>query len=254
MLRVSQPEKRALAIATVLAIVLGAYFLKYYVGLLIVAAIAALMFTPIYNRLNKRWNSPGRAAAVTLLASFVALIIPVAFVLAITVVQVNRLADTVGTVVQNTNLTELLNSLINSFNNFLSTIGVDYTLTMSQVQSWLSSVAQSSADKLVSAISSSISSIASFITTFIIYIYVFMAMLTKQDKLIATFHALNPLGKDISKLYLRKANLMTKAMVRGQFIIAVVQGFTDAFFLYLAGFRSMFFFFFALLPNKAAGR
>lgn len=247
MLKISAPEKRALAIATVLAIVLGAYFLKYYVGLLIVAAIAALIFSPVYNKLNRRWDKPGRAALMTLLVSFIALIIPVVFVLIITAVQVTRLADSVGSVVQNTDLTEILNSLINSINNFFNTVGIDYALTMEQVQSSLASFVQSLADSLVSALSSSISSIASFVTTFIIYIYVFMALLTKQNKLVATFHSLNPLGKDISRLYLHKANVMTKAMVRGQFIIAVVQGFTDAFFLYLAGFKSTFFFFFALL-------
>ncbi|MBP7807330.1 AI-2E family transporter [Candidatus Saccharibacteria bacterium] len=247
MLKISVSEKRALGIATVLAIVLGGVFLQHYIGLLMLAAIAALVFTPLYNRLNKRWDSPGRAASVTLLASFVSLIIPLAFVLAITVVQVSRVADSLGGAVQNTDLTQLLNSLISSVNDFLQTIGINYTLTLQQVQNSLASVAQSAADSIASGLTSSISSIASFITTFIIYIYVFLAMLTKQDKLIAMFHTLNPLGKEISKLYLRRANVMTKAMVRGQFVIATVQGFTDAFFLYLAGFHSMFFFFFALL-------
>jgi predicted PurR-regulated permease PerM len=40
---------------------------------------------------------------------------------------------------------------------------------------------------------------------------------------------------------------MTKAMVKGQFIIAVAQGFTDALLLYIAGMHDTFFFFFVLL-------
>jgi predicted PurR-regulated permease PerM len=40
---------------------------------------------------------------------------------------------------------------------------------------------------------------------------------------------------------------MTKAMAKGQFIIATVQGFTDALLLYIAGFKSVFIFMFLIL-------
>ena len=47
-------QKRALAIATVLAILFGAYFLRRYFILIVVAAVVAYLFTPLYNRLKKR--------------------------------------------------------------------------------------------------------------------------------------------------------------------------------------------------------
>ncbi|MBP7806911.1 AI-2E family transporter [Candidatus Saccharibacteria bacterium] len=247
MLTVTGPQKRALAIATILAIVLGAYFLSNYVGLLIVAAITAFVFNPLYQLLLKRWNNKNKAATVTLLATFVAVIIPLTFVLAVTLVQVNRVIGMVNLDVQNTDLNQLLTNVIDSINQVLATIGLSFRLSIDHIQAGLATMAQNIGDALLQGLSSSISSVAAFITTFIIYIYVFLALLTKQDKLIETFHLLNPLGKDIGKLYLRRAGVMTKGMVRGQFIIATVQGFTDAFFLYLAGFRSTFFFFFMIL-------
>lgn len=247
MLTVTGPQKRALAIATILAIILGAYFLSNYVGLLIVAAITAFVFNPLYQRLVTRWNNKNKAAAVTLLATFVAVIIPLILVLAITLVQVNRVIDAVNLDVQNTDLNQLATSFIDSVNQILASIGISFRLSIDHIQAGLTTIAENIGDALLQGLSSSISSVAAFITTFIIYIYVFLALLTKQDKLIETFHQLNPLGKDIGKLYLRRAGVMTKAMVRGQFIIATVQGFTDAFFLYLAGFHSTFFFFFMIL-------
>jgi predicted PurR-regulated permease PerM len=74
-----------------------------------------------------------------------------------------------------------------------------------------------------------------------------MSLLVNQDKLLALFHQINPLGPRISKLYAERTAVMTKAMARGQFIIAFVQGTTDALLLYLAGLHSLFFFFVVLL-------
>ena len=249
MLTVTGPQKRSLSIATILAIVLGAYFLSNYVGLLIVAAITAFVFNPLYQRLLKRWNNKGKAATVTLLATFVAVIIPLTFVIAVTLVQINRVIGMVNVDVQNTDLNQLLTNVIDSINQVFATIGLSFRLSVDHIQAAFATMAQNIGDAMLQGLSSSISSVAAFITTFIIYIYVFLALLTKQDKLIETFHLLNPLGKDIGKLYLRRAGVMTKGMVRGQFIIAAVQGFTDAFLLYLACFRSTFFFFFMILTG-----
>ncbi len=68
-------QKRALAIATVIAILFGAYFLRGYFILIVVAAVAAYLFQPLYTRLNKRLGT-GLSATLTLLAAFAAVIVP----------------------------------------------------------------------------------------------------------------------------------------------------------------------------------
>ena len=50
-------QKRALAVATVIAILFGAYFLRTYFILIVVAAVVAYLFSPLYNRLNKRMGT-----------------------------------------------------------------------------------------------------------------------------------------------------------------------------------------------------
>ena len=42
-------QKRALAVATVVAILFGAYFLRGYFILIVVAAVVAYLFTPLYQ-------------------------------------------------------------------------------------------------------------------------------------------------------------------------------------------------------------
>ena len=50
-------QKRALAVATVIAILFGAYFLRSYFILIVVGAVAAYLFTPLFTRLNKRFGT-----------------------------------------------------------------------------------------------------------------------------------------------------------------------------------------------------
>lgn len=247
MIKVSLNQRRALGIATVLAIILGTYFLKHYLMLIITATIVAFMFNPLYNRLLKKGRSKGSAAAITLIATFIALIIPIAFVATITTFQIISLTDSLRSIHMNTNVSELFQNAITYLNHMLDTIGVPYQLSESGIREGLSSWLKSMLDAFLSNIAEFLGGIGSFVATFIIYIYVFLSLLINQDKLLDTFHQLNPLGKEISHLYARRIGLMTKAMVRGQFVIATVQGFTDALLLYIAGFKSTFFFFFVIL-------
>jgi len=56
-----------------------------------------------------------------------------------------------------------------------------------------------------------------------------------------TLKKLNPLGETASELYIGKISAMTKAMVKGQFIIAFLQGLTDAALLWIVGIDFFFF-------------
>ncbi len=247
MLKISVSQKRALGIATVLAIVFGTYFLKHYLMLIIAATIVAFMFNPLYRWLLKKGRGQGSATAITLLATFFALIIPIAIIATITTFQIISVSDSLRSVQFGSNFNELFQNTVNSINNFLDSLGVTYQLSESGIREAVSSWLKTALDSFLSNIGEFLGGFGSLVATFIIYIYVFLSILINQDKLLATFHQINPLGKEISQLYARRIGLMTKAMVRGQFVIATVQGFTDALLLYIAGFKSTFFFFFVIL-------
>ncbi len=53
----------------------GAYFLRGYFILIVVAAVAAYLFTPLFNRLNKRFGT-GLSATLTLLAAIASVVVP----------------------------------------------------------------------------------------------------------------------------------------------------------------------------------
>jgi predicted PurR-regulated permease PerM len=249
MLVVSQPQKRALGIATVIAVIGGAYFLKAYFLMIVFAAIVAFSFNPLYKRLRARQWKPGNAASFTFLCSLLAIIIPISLVILVSVHQAVNLSKVVSQNHYNTNVNDLLKQFVDYCNHLLTSIHAPYHLTVQGVTDSLTDALKSIGQSMLNSLKSSVTGFFNFFTLAIIYIYVFLSLLTKQDVLLRTAHALNPLGMKISRLYFTRMAAMTKAMVRGQFIIAVLQGLTDALLLYAAGMHSTFFFFFLLLTT-----
>lgn len=247
LLKVTPAQKRSLGIATVLAIVAGAWFLRNYLMLIAIAAIIAYLFTPFYEWLIRKGRGKGQAALLTFLASLLAIIIPLSIVIVMTVLQVNHLLTQVSDQGFSVDTTELLNNFVVYFNNTMQNFGISVRLSTEQITSTISTAFSDALHLLVSSIVSSLSGIFGLITTSIIYIYVFMSITTKRDKIIELISKLNPLGREVSELYLDRMGLMTKATVRGQFIIALCQGLASAIGLAIAGMPELFFFFLVLL-------
>ncbi|HET7060494.1 MAG TPA: AI-2E family transporter [Candidatus Saccharimonadales bacterium] len=244
---VTGSQKRALGIATALAILIGIYFLRGYFLLIAFAAIVAFTFNPFYQRLLRRGRRPGTAASLTFLLSLLALIVPLTIVILVSVHQILLLVHNIAQSNYSTNLSDLLKHFVDACNRTLASLHISYRLSVNTLTSGLSHTLNGVKSTLLNTVASSVSSFFTFFSLAIIYIYVFLSMLTKQDVLLKTVHRLNPLGTEISRLYTHRMAAMTKAMVRGQFIIAISQGLTDALLLYLAGMHSTFFFFFLLL-------
>jgi predicted PurR-regulated permease PerM len=239
-------EYKALQIATIIALLFGAYFLRHYFGLIVFAAIVTFLFNPIYQRFRRRFKRKGTAASWTLVISVLVLIIPLVFLVTATIYQINHLLDSLS----NKDVADFGQSgqqVVDWVNNIIAKIPGMHPITVEQLQHAINTVAQNFATTVLNLIKSSVSGISGFITNVIIYIYVFLNLLIFQDELIELIKKLNPLGRSRSEVYLSKMGSMTKAMARGQFIIATVQGFTDALLLYFAGLKSVFLFMFLIL-------
>lgn len=248
LIKVTESQKKALGIATILAILFGAYFLRSFFLLIVIAAIVAYLFYPVYSWLLVRLKRPGSAAALTMLITLLALIIPLSFVLILSAFQIESLISKIATEAQTLDFGNLGESIINSINEAVHSLGItSFQLTPELVGRQLSQLLSAVGDSILGFLTSSVGSIFGFITTLIIYIYVFMSMLRNNKHIIATAKLLNPLGDEVGDLYLQRIGAMTKAMVRGQFIIAIAQGITGAVLLYLAGLHTGFMFFALIL-------
>ncbi len=241
-------QRRALAIATVVALVFGAYFLRGFFILIVVAAVVAYLFDPLYERLRRRFSS-GLSATLTLFAALATVVVPISATVAIGVVQISTMVRSVADWVGKTDLSTLGDRSLQVVNELLDRVPFlqSTNVTAEQVQEWVVKFAQRAGEWGLSFLQGAAGGLFGGLTAAIIFLYVFISMLVNGDQLRLLITRLNPLGAEATDLYLAKMAAMVRGTVRGQFVIALVQGVAGAVSIYLAGFHDGFFIFAILL-------
>ena len=236
-------QKRALAVVTMIALMFGAYFLRRYFMLIVIAAIIAYLFTPIYNRLRRKLNG-GLATALTVLAALAIVVIPLVAVVSLATVQISHMLIGVADWAKTADLNALGDKAITTVNNLLHKLPFETpTITLESLRANVGKVAQTIGEWLLRTLSGAAGGAIGLITSTIIFLYVLISLLVNKDKVITLIRRLNPLGEEVTDLYLAKMGAMVKGTVKGQFIIALIQGVLGATSIYIAGFHDAFFIF-----------
>jgi predicted PurR-regulated permease PerM len=240
-------QKRALAVFTLIALVFGAYFLRDYFVLVVVAAVGSYLFTPLFKRFNRHLGT-GLSATCTLLSALAMVIVPVGLLVALAVVQISRMVDSVAGWVKTTDPSELGGRVLQFANDVLARIPfLHITVTPEMLRKEMVTAAQHAGQWLLQFLQSAAGGIVGAVTYGIIFLYVFMALLVHRGKLRTLLGQLNPLGEEVTDLYLKKTAAMVRGTVFGQFVIALCQGVAGAASIYVAGFHHGFFIFAILL-------
>jgi predicted PurR-regulated permease PerM len=240
-------QKRALAVFTVISLVFAAYFLRSYFVLIVVAAVRAYLFTPLFNWFDRRMHN-GLAATCTLLSAVAIVIVPIGLLVLLAIVQISRMVTHVAGRVERTGLSKIGDQSLHVVNQLLTRAPfLHMTVTAESLKKTMATLAQKSGEWTLHFLQNTAGSLFGAVTAAIIFLYVFMALLTNREKLLALIRQLNPLGEDVTDLYLRKMGSMVRGTVSGQFVIALCQGIAGAVSVYLAGFHHGFFIFAILL-------
>jgi len=244
----TEPQKRALAIATVLALAFGAYFLRGYFILIVVAAVAAYLFNPLFDRLQKRF-SKGLSVTLTVLTALLVLVIPLSLLVLLAVVQISAMVRSVSGWVSRTDLSSLGDQALRVMNDLVDRVpflnGVDVTPEL--LRERMTAVAQTVGEYLLQFLQNTAGGLLGGVTAAVLFLYVFISLLTNRERVQLLIRKLNPLGEQITDVYLEKMGAMVRGTVRGQFVIALAQGLTGAASIYIAGFHDGFFIFAILL-------
>lgn len=244
----TEPQKRALAVATILALIFGAYFLSGYFILIVVAAVAAYLFEPMYERFLTRFGT-GLSVTLTVLAALLMLVIPVSLLVTLAVVQISAMVRSVQGWLAATDVSTLGDRTLKYANELIDRIpllnGVD--LTPQLVQERLTTVAQHVGEYLLGVLQGAAGGLLGGITAAVLFLYVFISLLSNHEAVQLLVRKLNPLGEEVTDLYLAKMGAMVRGTVRGQFVIALAQGLSGALSIYIAGFHDGFFIFAILL-------
>ena len=118
-----------------------------------------------------------------------------------------------------------------------------FTVTAESLRHTMVSVSQNVGQWLLRSLKGAAGGAIGVVTSAIIFLYVLISLLTNQEQLLTLVRRLNPLGEEVTDLYLAKMGAMVKGTVKGQFIIATVQGVLGAASIYIAGFHNGFFIF-----------
>lgn len=240
-------QKRALAVFTLIALLFAAYFLRSYFVLIVVAAVGAYLFTPLFRWFDRRLPA-GLAATCTLLVALLAVIIPLALVVLLAIAQISRMVVHVAEWVQRTDLNQLGDKGLHIANDLLARVPfVHTTVTAESLRKAMVTVAQKAGEWFLQVLQDTAGNVFGAVTSAIIFLYVFVALLTHREKLTTLIRRLNPLGEEVTDLYLRKMGSMVRGTVSGQFVIALCQGVAGAASIYIAGFHHGFFIFAILL-------
>jgi predicted PurR-regulated permease PerM len=240
-------QKRALAIFTLIALLFGAYFLRDYFVLIVVAAVGAYLFTPLFNWFNRRLGT-GLSATCTLLSALIIVIVPVGLLVVLAVVQISRMVNSIAGWVKTTDLSGLGDKVLHVVNDLLARVPFAHiTITAETLHKAMVTGTQNVGQWLLHFLQGAAGSIAGAVTYAIIFLYVFVALLVNREKLRTLIGQLNPLGEEVTDLYLHKTGAMVRGTVFGQFVIALCQGVAGAASIYIAGFHHGFFIFAILL-------
>ena len=213
-------------------IVLTALMIKPYFTALVLSLIAVIMLTPLYNYFLKRKRIGGReklAVSFTLLSFLGILVIPIVL---ITILVVNQLAAALSTFAA-IDLEAALDGISQALDG-LPLMGIFATDT-ANVADGLQSLARAAAAGAADMALSLVSSLPNLFIQGILFVLVVAAVLPHYNSLLENVKRLSPLGYDISELYSRKITAMVSSLIKGVFLIAIVQGGVMGIFFWVAG-------------------
>ena len=229
----------------VVASVVAVWFFWPQLGVLALTAVMAFTFFPLYRKLKRKKG--GLAAVITLLASFLIVVIPLSFVIFASVSQLTMLADSVSKSEHWQSLPGTLDGLVDFANSIIEPVtGSRDSVTSGSLMEFLRNsfvfVARSSVQVTLGVLGG----VPQMGIALIIYIFVFIELLLHGPKLIRKLTELSPLGVEATEHYFNRMGMMTNAMVKGQLIIAMAISFIAAALLVLLGYGQYFFLFFVL--------
>ena len=234
-------QKRALGIATAFALLFGAYFLRRYLILVVIAAVVAYLFTPVYNRLRTKLSA-GMSTTLTVLTALATVVIPLSLLVTVATFQVSRMLASLANWAKTADLNALGNRGIDLVNSFLGKLPFKApAVTTDTLRKPVVTAAQNVGEWLLGTLQGAAGGAIGFITAAIIFLYVLISLLSNRTEVLMLVRRLNPLGVEVTDLYLTKMGAMVRGAVRGQFIIAVIQGLLGAASIYIAGFHDAFF-------------
>jgi predicted PurR-regulated permease PerM len=191
-----------------------------------------------------------------MLTTIIVLVAPIYFVIDITIRQAVQFSEDVSQLIEGKNLS--LSGILEEVNQTLDKIPYreHKPVTEQDVIDNVQNIAQTVAGFLANRAIEAGSSTAELIPKLIIFLTLIATLFPAYPTMIQLLKDLSPLDDALDQKYLDRMLMMTKSMVKGVFIIAIVQGVSAGILYWIAGVKYVFFWtllaiFFSIIPVGA---
>ncbi len=188
------------------------YILKPFLPTLAVAAVFATLVFPVQKRLHMRLGNNALAALCTTLISFVVLVLPLGFLVALLVNEARGVAQFFGQA-RDTGLAELFGPLESFVAAWVPGAAWDLSALARESASWIAS-------QLVVAFTGTAQLIGQFFIGFIALYY----FLKDGPRFVQAFIHFSPLEDHYDRLLLDKLHATIYSVIRGSLSVALIQG------------------------------
>lgn len=206
-----------------------------FAGALLWAALAGLLFQPLYQRLCERWpGKPNLATAVTLLIITFAVVVPAFIVGAMIVDQAAGVYEQVrgGRVDFSTIFRRIHDALPWRLQDLLDQYGLG---TFERAQQRISSALTNSVDMIARHALSIGRNTASFLLSFGVCLYVCFFLLRDGSKIGPTIVRALPFEKSVSDRITDRFVTVVRATIKGSGVVALAQGALGALTFWIVG-------------------
>jgi len=194
-------------------LLLTAQLLLPFVGALALAIVLASLGKPLYDRINKRLERNGVSAFLVVLIMTGVVLVPATVLFFLLVGEVKSIAQAVAHLQIGTlsGRVALLDARIHQLFPMVASVDIG-------------AFVQSSVQNLASYAVTMLTGAASAFLELFVVIFAFFYFLKDGDKFVKTFIQLSPLTDDEDAQIVHKLNAVTRSLIRGTFVIAILQG------------------------------
>lgn len=243
----------------ILLTLFGSYqLLAPYIPMIVISFVIAVIYSPVYEFLKRvMFGNSSLATTGTLLAIFLTAVIPLVFLVSVIVTQAIAFSDDINAIINNNNEDISLDSVVADINNVLADFEfIDYQIESADVVRGVREVIQPLGQIAFDNALILSTSALGLVSEIVVFIMVISAFLNRRQDLLNFIKRLSPLDNKIDDLYIQRLTDMAVAMVKGTFLISIINAALTAFFLWLGGveytgFWFLIAFFASLIPLGA---
>lgn len=233
------------AFTAIIAFFLTAWFLWPWLWVIVLTIVMAYVFYPLFTRLER--VNTHLAAILTLIISFLVVIVPLLLITITTISELLAFADSAAASGHWNQMPEFVTTAIHAVNAIIEPVtGQQPSVSEQSVIEYLQATLPALARASIGLLLGIIASLPALGVALLIYVFLFVELLLRGPVLIDALRKISPFSSRITEEYFSKTGLMANAMVKGQLAISFILSFLSAALLIPLGYGHYFFIFLIL--------